>query len=94
MVLVAHLEKNVNMTGIFKAGHVLFYLLALHLTQLIQTFWNRILNRQSYGGNTWYSYKYLINDTGIDTEASYLYTASDDSLCKYHSTFKGASITD
>ena len=51
-------------------------------------------NRGCNGGNAWYSYKYIINNTGIDTEVSYPYTASDYGLCKYRIAFKGASITD
>ena len=50
-------------------------------------------NNGCNGGNARSSYKYIINNTGIDTEASYPYTASY-GLCKYRSTFKGASITD
>ena len=50
-------------------------------------------NRGCNGGNARSSYEYIINNAGIDTEASYPYTASNDGLCKY-STFKGVSITD
>ena len=50
-------------------------------------------NNGCNGGNVISSYIYIINNTGIDTEASYPYTASDYGLCKYNRTFKGASIT-
>jgi len=45
------------------------------------------------GGSAVSSYKYIINNTGIDTEAGYPYTASDGVSCKYSSAFKGANIT-
>lgn len=51
-------------------------------------------NQGCDGGTASASYKYIIQNGGIDTEASYPYTAMDGVACLYNYTNKGASLTD
>ena len=83
-----------GITGTIEGQNYLKNNLSVSLSEqnLVDCSW-RYGNHGCNGGNAWSTYKYIIKNTGIDTEASYPYTA-DYSWCKYRSTFKGASITD
>ena len=51
-------------------------------------------NQGCDGGSQEYAYEYIIKNGGIDTEASYPYTASDFASCMFNMSSVGAIITD
>ena len=50
-------------------------------------------NNACNGGNPYLALMYVLLNGGIDTEASYPYTAKTGKVCKYNVTNKGANLT-
>ncbi|KAE8573119.1 procathepsin L [Halyomorpha halys] len=50
-------------------------------------------NESCHGGRSDYAFKYVMKNKGIDTEATYPYTAQDSTTCKFRKADIGATIT-
>jgi cathepsin L len=78
-----------SVEGAWALNHSLVSLSEQNLMDCSRSYGNAGCN----GGLMDYAFKYIINNRGIDTEASYPYQGYTYYSCRYNSAYKGASIT-
>ncbi len=80
-------------TGVIEGQNYLKYYSSVPLSEQNLMDCSRMYgNDGCKGGTALRSYKYIIDNGGIATEASYPYTATDSISCKYNTSIKGATV--